>query len=100
MDLSTRTVYLVAYDVSDPRRLNRCRQVLLGFGDRVQLSVFRCELTARQMVDLRRKLVDAINALEDQVLVADLGPAEGRGAEALSTMGRACAPPSRGATVV
>ena len=89
MDLSTRDAFLIAYDISDPKRLVKTRKVLLGFGDPVQLSVFYCELTPREVVELKNKIADVINAKEDRVLFANLGPAGGRGAEAITTIGRA-----------
>ncbi len=89
MDLSARTVYLVAYDIRSPRRLQQTRKVMLGFGDPVQLSVFRCELTAQERVELRRRLMRVIDASHDQVLFADLGPADGRGGKVIFALGRA-----------
>ena len=88
MDFSARTAFLVSYDVSNPRRLARTRKVLLGYGDPVQLSVFRCELTAQELVQLRAALLVEIDALEDQVLFVDLGPAEGRGGDCITSLGR------------
>lgn len=84
-----RLAYLVTYDVSDPKRLRRVFQILQGAGDHLQLSVFRCELNRRELVELRAKLSDAIHQTADQVLFADLGPAEGRGANAIAALGRA-----------
>ena len=100
MNLEGRSVYLVTYDVSDPKRLTKTRKALLGFGDHLQLSVFRCELTARETVELRRVLSEIIHAGEDQVLVVDLGPADGRGAESIRTLGRALREIKHQATVI
>ncbi len=83
-----RKAYLVTYDVSDPKRLRRVFVILQGAGDHLQLSVFRCELSARELVELRAKLGEAIHHGEDQVLFADLGPEEGRGATAIRHLGR------------
>lgn len=63
-------------------------KTLRGFGDHLQLSVFRCELTARQFVDMKVALSGAINVDEDQVLVVDLGAVDGRGGDAISSLGR------------
>jgi len=40
-----RRVYLVCYDVSDAKRLRRTHKKMCGFGDPVQYSIFRCELS-------------------------------------------------------
>lgn len=100
MDITTRSTFLVSYDVSDPRRLARTRRVVLGFGDPVQLSVFRCDLSPREMVELRRRISAEIDDRKDQVLFADLGPSDGRGAGAVSTIGRACAPAEHRGVIV
>ena len=36
--------YLVTYDVSCPKRWRRVYRLLQGYGDWMQLSVFRCRL--------------------------------------------------------
>lgn len=89
MDITARATFLVSYDISNPRRLTRVRRVVLGFGDPVQLSVFRCDVTPQEMVELRRRLSAEIDARADQILFADLGPASGRGPKSISSMGRA-----------
>lgn len=89
MDFSARTAYLVAYDISNARRLARTRKVLLGFGVPVQLSVFRCELTRQELVQLKAALLAEIDALDDQVIFADLGPADGHATTAVTSLGRA-----------
>ncbi|MEW5892437.1 MAG: CRISPR-associated endonuclease Cas2 [Pseudomonadota bacterium] len=35
---------MICYDIADDRRRDRLAQVLLGFGERVQYSVFECHL--------------------------------------------------------
>ena len=95
-----RTVYLVTYDISDPKRLRRTHEFLRGWGERLQLSVFRCELGAADLVRVRAGLVEIIHAEEDQVLFADLGPVEGRGADCIRALGRACPRDDRPAIVL
>lgn len=95
-----RQTYVVAYDVSDPKRLRKVFKTLKGYGDHIQLSVFRCELTHRALVELRAKLGDVIHHGEDQVLFVDIGPEEGRASMSISSLGRAYKPPQRSAVVV
>jgi CRISPR-associated protein Cas2 len=95
-----RQVYIVSYDISDPKRLRRVFQVMRGYGDHIQLSVFRCELTDRELVELRVDLEGEIDHAEDQVLFADVGPAEGRGMHAIRSLGRPYTRPERHAVVV
>ena len=72
------SVYLVCYDVRDPKRLRRVYKTMRGFGDHLQLSVFRCELSDANKV----RMLTALNAIlkkdEDQALVFRFGPVEGK----------------------
>ncbi|MGD0679170.1 MAG: CRISPR-associated endonuclease Cas2 [Polyangiaceae bacterium] len=95
-----RQTYIVTYDISDPKRLRKVFRVMKGYGEHVQLSVFRCELTQRAMVELRARLGEVIHHGHDQVLFVDVGPEEGRGNTSISAMGRAYKPPERCALVV
>jgi len=95
-----RQAFIVSYDVSCPKRLRRVFRVLRGFGDHVQLSVFRCELAATELVDLRSRLAAEIDHRQDQVLFVDVGPVDGRGSSSISAMGKAYTVPERCAIVV
>jgi CRISPR-associated protein Cas2 len=95
-----RHSYLVTYDVCDPKRLRRVYKTLLGFGDHIQLSVFRCELNHRELVELRSALSAIIHTGEDQVLLASLGPVEGRARDAIRALGKPFLDPERLAVVV
>ena len=44
--------YVIAYDISDDRRRTRLAHALEQWGNRVQYSVFECELTGRELVAL------------------------------------------------
>lgn len=61
-------VVIVAYDIVDDRRREDVAMLLSGYGPRVQLSLFECEV--RSQADLRRlraELRNRIDVLEDQV---------------------------------
>jgi len=83
--------YLVTYDVSDPKRLRQVFRTLKGWGDHLQLSVFRCDLTDRELVELRSELSAHIHKVEDQVLFVNVGPADGRALSSFETIGRPAA---------
>ena len=95
-----RNVFLVSYDISDPKRLRRTYDFLRGWGEHLQFSVFRCELAAAELIRVRAGLGEIIHATEDQVLFADLGPVDGRGAECIRTLGRATTKSERTAVVL
>ncbi len=44
-----RTLYLIAYDICDGRRLNQVRYFLKGYSSGGQKSVFECFLTAGEL---------------------------------------------------
>jgi CRISPR-associated protein Cas2 len=68
---SARHWYLVCYDIRDPRRLQRVAKHLKGYGQRVQLSIFRCRLNARQLERLKWELT-AMLASEDDMMYIGL----------------------------
>jgi CRISPR-associated protein Cas2 len=94
-----RHTYIVSYDVSDPKRLRKVFKAVRGYGDHVQLSVFRCELNMRELVELRSCLGRLIHHREDQVMFVDVGPVDGRGSTSISAMGREYTHPERHAAV-
>jgi CRISPR-associated protein Cas2 len=83
-----RQTYVVSYDISDPKRLRKVFKTMRGYGEHVQLSVFRCDLTETERLELRGRLEGIIHHREDQVLFVDVGPADGRGATSFSSVGR------------
>lgn len=64
--------YLVAYDVSSPKRWRRVFRLLHGYGDRVQLSVFRCRLDPRRRRRMEQELRAVMETAEDRLLIARL----------------------------
>ena len=79
---------LVAYDVSDPKRLRRVFRAMNGFGDAVQYSVFLCDLADAERELLQQRLTQLLHLREDRVLIVNLGPADGRSTSALEVLGR------------
>jgi CRISPR-associated protein Cas2 len=65
--------WLVCYDIHDPERLRKAARHLEGYGERMQYSVFRCWMTARQVQQLRWELTQML-ADEDDVLLIPLCP--------------------------
>ncbi len=95
-----RQAFIVSYDVCEPKRLRKVFKVLRGYGDHLQLSVFRCELSKRELVELRAALGNVNNSGDDQVLFVDVGPVEGRGSTSIAALGRPYTHPERHALVV
>ena len=94
-----RNTYIVSYDISNPKRLRNVFKLMRGYGDHLQLSVFKCELNRTELIELRARLGDIINFREDQVLFVDVGPVEGRGSTSIRSLGRPYMNPERHAIV-
>lgn len=73
---------LVTYDVNTEtaegrRRLRRVARACLDYGQRVQYSVFECEVDPAQWTALRARLIGEIDAARDSLRFYRLG-ADGR----------------------
>lgn len=69
-------LYLVTYDIRDPKRWRQVFKLMKGFGEWLQLSVFQCRLSPRRHAELVQQLDDVISRRVDALLIIDLGPAE------------------------
>ena len=95
-----RHLYIVTYDVCDDKRLRRVFKTLRGYGDHLQYSVFRCELSDKERVELVAKLGDEVKHDEDQILLFPLGPAGGAREQEVFALGLPYAPVSAAAVVI
>ena len=96
-----RSVYLVCYDVADDKRLRRTFKKMRGFGDPVQYSVFRCELSPTEKQFMKEALWAILNWSEDRVMLVNLGPAGARGDQCVEFWGEPRAElPTRAAVIV
>jgi CRISPR-associated protein Cas2 len=90
----------VSYDICEDRRLRQVYKAMRGFGDHLQYSVFRCDLSARELGEMIAALHELIDHDVDQVLVVDLGPTDGRAADCIQALGRPYTNPERHVIVV
>ena len=49
-------MYIVAYDIADARERNRVAKALADFGERVQKSVWTCEVDSSAYARMRERL--------------------------------------------
>ncbi|HNC18211.1 MAG TPA: CRISPR-associated endonuclease Cas2 [Accumulibacter sp.] len=63
----TTVVYLVAYDIADPKRLRRIERTIAAVGERLHNSLFVCELTEIERERLQRRVARLIDAAVDSV---------------------------------
>jgi len=66
----------------------------------MQFSVFQCDLPDVDLVRMRAALSDIIQHAEDQVLIIDLGPTEGRPIKSIESLGKCVSVLERRAQVV
>lgn len=69
-----RTLYLVAYDVCDPKRLHRVCRYLTGFKVGGQKSVFEIWATDSELRQIRAELDELMDAGEDRLHILALDP--------------------------
>jgi CRISPR-associated protein Cas2 len=93
-----RIRYLVAYDIREDRRLRAVAKVMVGFGSRLQYSVFVCDLTYAELCDMRLSLGEVVHHRVDSVVIVPLG--EGYDMSAFEFIGPAPSLPKGGSTIV
>jgi CRISPR-associated protein Cas2 len=71
---TTRHRYVITYDVTDDRRRLKVARALEGHGERVQYSVFECQLTGKQFEALWKELRQLTDAQEDSLRAYRLCP--------------------------
>jgi len=69
---------VVSYDIMEPKRLASVHKVMIGYGQPLHYSVFRCDLNSKGMDAMVADLDGIINHGEDRIMIIDMGPAEGR----------------------
>jgi CRISPR-associated protein Cas2 len=95
-----RNVFLVSYDICNDKRLRKVYKAMRGYGDHLQFSVFRCELSDREKAEMIAELSPIIAHDEDQVLVINIGPADGRANVVFESLGKPYVAPERHAMIV
>jgi len=67
--------YLVAYDIREERRLRSIATCMEGYGERIQYSVFVCDLSDQEAVLMRSEMEARMKQSEDSVMIILLGRA-------------------------
>ncbi|MDO5675671.1 MAG: CRISPR-associated endonuclease Cas2 [bacterium] len=63
---------VVAYDIVCDRRRSRLVKLLQGYGQRVNYSVFECQIAPRTLPSLMKEIEAIINFHEDSILYYQL----------------------------
>ena len=97
--MAKERLYLVTYDISDPKRWRRIFNIMKGYGHWLQLSVFQCRLTARRRTEMTVRLEECMKPTEDHILIMDMGPAD-KIRPRVESLGKNYEAPTRQATIV
>lgn len=65
-------MYLLAYDISDPKRLQSVAKICERFLNRLQKSVFEGDLTKSQLYRIEEELKKVINYEEDSIILYEI----------------------------
>lgn len=69
-------LYIVAYDISSPKRWRAVFSLMHGYGEWLQLSVFQCRLSRKRHAELIATLDQIIHHDDDHVILMDVGVAD------------------------
>ena len=94
-----RNRYFVCYDVRNPQRLLQTYKTMCGYGDRIQYSVFLCDLSDVELIMMRSDLEDVMNIKEDSLVIVNIGSVEKSEARII-TVGTSFETQRREATIV
>lgn len=97
--MAKERLYLVTYDISDPKRWRRIFNLLKGYGHWLQLSVFQCRLTARRRTEMTVRLEECMKPTEDHILIMDMGLAD-QVRPRVESLGKSYEAPARQPTIV
>lgn len=64
----------MAYDIAEPARLRRICTLMEDHGERLQYSVFLCDLSIAERAELEGAVIDVMDLAADSVVQIDLGP--------------------------
>ncbi|MCX7991443.1 MAG: CRISPR-associated endonuclease Cas2 [Proteobacteria bacterium] len=68
----SRTLYIVAYDISDERRLAKVHYFLKNFSTGGQKSVYECFLSPAELEKVKNGLMNLIHPFEDRIHIFTL----------------------------
>lgn len=72
----SRRRHLILYDIRDKRRLRKVFNTMRSHGSRFQYSVFLCDLSKSELLELRWELKGIMNEAVDSIAIVDLGSPE------------------------
>lgn len=92
-------LYIVAYDIADPKRWRKVFGLMNGYGEWLQLSMFQCRLSRRRQAEMIATLDELILDDHDHVVVLDVGLAD-KVEPRVTSLGKSFQPVVREAIVI
>ena len=69
MNADTEELTVIAFDIRNDQRRHQIGRLLLGFGERIQESVFEAWLCAGDLIKIRQAIREQIDETEDRVVI-------------------------------
>lgn len=98
--MSARRRWLVAYDICDDARLRKVYDIVRSHGDRLQYSVFLCNLDPIEKIGLLADLRPVIDHRHDSIVLIDLGEPGRQNSARIEFMGTSPVLPTDGPTII
>ncbi len=58
---------VIAYDITDARRLHKVARIMEDYGRRVQFSVFEADISRRRLAEIQQRVANTIDDANDGV---------------------------------
>jgi CRISPR-associated protein Cas2 len=66
--MTSENLHIVAsYDISNPKRLAKVARAMKGYGERVLKSVFECNLERNKFEEMKERIDEIIEPVEDSI---------------------------------
>lgn len=98
--MSVRRRWLVAYDIREDVRLRKVHDIVRSHGDRLQYSVFLCDLDPIEKIGLLSELRLVIDHRQDSIALIDLGEPGRATSSRIEFLGTSLPLPTGGPTIV
>ncbi len=65
-------IYMICYDIADPKRLKKASHTLEDYGIRTQYSFFQCEISNEKAKELIKILLSIVDEKKDSLFIYPL----------------------------
>lgn len=85
--MADRRRYLITYDIRNAGRLRHVHDVVVDYGERLQYSVYLCDLTKLELIRFKRDVQPEMDLDVDALSIFDLGAPKGPASIAVEHLG-------------